>query len=67
MGLSNIVAVARNISSLIRFSRNSYKRENSGFMDTKEANTASTSKNHKIGQDRQMVSVKKSSVKGKHK
>ena len=44
MDLSNIVAVAGNISSLISFSGNSNKREQSDFMDTEEADTASTSK-----------------------
>ena len=67
MDLSNIVAVASNISSLISFSGNSKKREHLGFMDTKEADTTSTSKKHKIEQEVQMVHVKKSSVKGKMK
>ena len=42
MDLSNIVTIAGNISSLKSFSGNSKKREHSGFMDTKEADTAST-------------------------
>ena len=66
MDLSNIVAVAGNISSLISFSGNSKKREHSGFMEIEEAATASTPKKRKIGQG-QMVHVKKSSVKGKQK
>ena len=34
-------------------------------MDTEEADTASTPKKQKIGQEGKMVQVKKSSVKGK--
>ena len=67
MDLSNIVAVASNISSLISFSGNSKKREHSGFMDIEEAHTASTPKKQKIWQEGKMVQVKKSSVKGKRK
>ena len=63
--LYNVVAVAGNISSLISFSGNSKKREHSSFMDTKEADTASAPKKHKIGQEEQMLLVKESSVKGK--
>ena len=44
MDLSNIVTIAGNISSLKSFSGNSKKREHSGFMDTKEGDTASTPK-----------------------
>ena len=40
--LSNIVAAAGNISSLISFLGNSKKREHSCFMDTEEAGTTST-------------------------
>ena len=67
MDLSNIVAVAGNISSLISFLGNSKKREHLGFMDTEEEDTSSTPKKQKIGQEGQMVQVKKSSVKGKQK
>ena len=67
MDIYNIVAVASNISSLISFSRISKKREHSGFMDTEEADTTSTPKKKKIGQEGHMVQVKKSSVKGKKK
>ena len=49
MDLSNIVAVAGNISSLISFfSGNSKKREHPDFMDIEEADTASTPKKQKI-------------------
>ena len=64
-GLSHIVAVAGNISSLKSFSGNSKKREHLGFMDTKEEDTSSTPKKQKIGQEGKMVQVKKSSVKCK--
>ena len=67
MELYNIVAFAANISSLISFSVNSKKREHSSFMDIEELDTASTPKKQKIGQEGQMVQVKKSSVKGKQK
>ena len=67
MDLSNIVAVVINISSLISFSGNSKKREHPGFMDTEEADNASTPKKKKIGQEGQLVPVYKSSVKGKQK
>ena len=67
MDLSNIVAVAGNISSLISFLENSKKREHPYFMDTEEIDTASTPKKQKIGQEGQMVQVKKNSVKGKKK
>ena len=66
MDLSNIVSVVGNISSLISFLVNS-KREHLGFMGTEEADTTSTPKKQKIGQEGQMVQVKKSSVKGKQK
>ena len=48
MDLSNIVVVAGNISSLISFSRNSKKREHSGFMDTEEADTAVHRRSRKL-------------------
>ena len=67
MDIFNIVAVVGNISSLISFTGNSKKREHSGFMDNEEADTASTPKNQKIGQEGQMVQVKKRRVKGKQK
>ena len=44
MDLSNIVAVAGNISSLIIFLGTSNKGEHSYFMDTEEVDTASTLK-----------------------
>ena len=67
MDISNIVVVVGNISSLISFSGNSKKREHVGFRDTEEADTASTSKKQKIGQEGKMVLVNKSNVKGKQK
>ena len=47
MDLSNIVVVAGNILSLISFSGYSKNREDSGFRDTEEEDTASTPKKHK--------------------
>ena len=67
MDLSNIVAVAGNILSLISFSKTSKKREHSYFMDTEEIDTASTPKKQKNEQEGQMVQVNKSSMKGKKK
>ena len=67
LDLSNIVAVASNISSLMSFSGTFIKREHSNFMDTKEVDTTSTPKKQKIEQEGQMVQVKKSSMKGKKK
>ena len=67
MDLSNIVAVAGNISSLISFSGTSKKREHSYFMDPKEEDNASTLKKQNIEQEGQMVQVKKSSINAKKK
>ena len=47
LDLSNIVAVAGNISSLMSFSGTFMKREHSNFMDTKEVDTTSTPKKQK--------------------
>ena len=44
MDLSNIIAVAVNVSSLIRFSEDTKKREIAEPMDTEEVDTASTTK-----------------------
>ena len=67
MDLFDVVAAAGNISSLIRFSKNTKKREHAEPMDTEEVDTTSTPKRQKVEQEKQMVQVKNSSMKGQVK
>ena len=50
MNLSNVVAMAGNVSSLVSFSENTKKREHVEPMDTDEIDTATTTKNQKVEQ-----------------
>ena len=67
MDLSDIVAVAANVSSLITFLEKTKKREHAEPMDTKEVDTASNPKRQKVKQENQMVQVKNRSMKGQVK
>ena len=62
--LSKVVAIARNVSSLVSYSVSSIKREGSKPMKTEEVDTASMPKNQKIEQGHKLVQVKKSNTKG---
>ena len=67
MNLSNIVAMAGNVSSLISFSGSEKKRGHSDVMDTDEIDTASMPKKKNVEQEQQIVQLKKISMKGKVK
>ena len=55
LNLSNIVAIAGNISSLVSFSGSAKKRGHSDAMDTDEIDTSNTPKKKKVEQEQQIV------------
>ena len=67
MNLSNIVAMAGNVSSLVSFSGSAKKRGHSNAMDTNEIDNASTPKKQKVEQEQQIVQVTKTSMRGQVK
>ena len=67
MDLSDVVAATRNVSSLIIFLENTKKREHANPMEIKEVDTASIPKRQKVEQEKQVVQVKNSSMRGQVK
>ena len=55
MNLSNIVAMAGDVSSLVSFSENTKKRDHAKPMDTNDIDTVSIPKKHKMELEQQMV------------